>query len=193
VVVREKTLTERKELSMQHSSFSIEIVRPEGGQDILSGLVNLLQDTVARGASIGFLPPLNEEDAQNYWNMVLQEVAQDTCVLFVARIANRVIASVQLALATKPNARHRAEVQKLMVLQSQRRQGIARALMQTIEQGARERERTLLVLDTRQGDTAEQLYRKLGYQEVGVIPAYAQNASGVLDSTIFFYKILSAM
>jgi len=46
------------------------------------------------------------------------------------------------------------------------------------------------VLDTRQGDNAERLYRTLGYHEAGVIPAYAQSASGTLESTVIFYKIL---
>ena len=176
---------------MIDSSFpTIERVRPEEEQTVLPELISLLQDTVASGASVGFLPPLSEEDAHQYWRGVFQEVASGTCVLLVARHAGRIVGSVQLALATKPNGLHRAEVQKLFVLQSQRRRGTGHALMQAIEQAARECRRTLLVLDTRQGDTAEQLYRKLGYQEAGVIPAYALSAAGTLDSTIYFYKML---
>ena len=124
------------------------------------------------------------------WRTVFQEVTQGTCVLLVARDAGQIVGSVQLALATKPNARHRAEVQKLFVLSSQRRRGIGRALMHVVEQVARSGGRALLVLDTRQGDSAEQLYRTLGYCEVGVIPAYARGASGTLDSTVIFYKTL---
>src|SRR5258707_14365790 len=169
---------------------SITCVSPEEGLVVLPQLIHLLEDTVASGASVGFLPPLNAEDAQHYWRTVFQEVAQGTCVLLVARDAGRVVGSVQLALATKPNPRHRAEVQKLFVLSSQRRRGIGRALMQVVEQVARSGERTLLVLDTRQGDSAEQLYRTLGYCEAGVIPAYARSANGTLDSTVIFYKTL---
>jgi hypothetical protein len=50
--------------------------------------------------------------------------------------------------------------------------------------------RTLLVLDTRSGDTASVLYRKCGYIEAGPIPAYALNAAGQLDATTYFYKQL---
>ncbi|GAC1376823.1 MAG: GNAT family N-acetyltransferase [Ktedonobacteraceae bacterium] len=175
-----------------HDSFapSITDVSPEEEPVVLPQLVHLLQDTVANGASVGFLAPLSAEDAQHYWRTVFQEVAQGTCVLLVARDAERIVGSVQLALATKPNARHRAEVQKLFVLSSQRRRGIGRALMHMVEQVARDGGRTLLVLDTRQGDSAEQLYRTLGYCEAGVIPAYAQSANGTLDSTVIFYKML---
>ena len=170
---------------------SIKSITPEEEAVVLPQLVHLLQDTVASGASIGFLPPLHVEDAQRYWRSVLQEVVQGTCVLLVARDAERIVGSVQLALATKPNALHRAEVQKLFVLTNQRRRGIGRALMQAVEQVARDVGRTLLVLDTRQGDSAEQLYRALGYCEAGVIPAYALSANGTLDGTIIFYKTLS--
>ncbi len=169
---------------------SIERVSPEEEPAVLPHLIHLLQDTVASGASIGFLPPLSTEDAQQYWNTVFEEVRNRSCVLLVAREAGQIVGSVQLALAMKPNARHRAEVQKLFVLSSQRRRGIGRALMQAVEQVARDEQRTLLVLDTRQGDSAEQLYRTLGYCEVGVIPEYARSALGTLDGTVIFYKTI---
>ena len=172
-------------------SILVDILTAEQGHAALPELNTLLIDTVTRGASIGFLPPLSEEESSAYWNSVLDKVAQQTVVLLVARQEGKVIGTVQLELATKPNARHRAEVQKLMVLQSQRGQGISKLLMGAIEGVAQEHKRTLLVLDTRQGDVAEQLYRKIGYIEAGVIPSYARNAEGALDATVLFYKLLA--
>lgn len=170
--------------------YSLETISPEGGQLILAELVTLLQDAVASGASIGFLPPLSEEEARAYWISVLEDMAQQKRVLLVARDATQVVGAVQLELATKANARHRAEVQKLMVLQRERRRGIGQRLMEAIEPLARERGRALLVLDTRLGDDAERLYRKVGYIEAGIIPSYAQSATGTLEATIIFYKLL---
>ena len=177
---------------MIHDSaeLSISSVSPTEEAAVLSDLGYLLRDTVDSGASVGFLPPLSAVDAQEYWQSVFQEVAQGSCLLLVARAGGQVVGSVQLALATKANAQHRAEVQKLFVLTSQRRQGIGGALMHAVEQAAREAGRTLLVLDTRQGDNAERLYRALGYREAGVIPAYALSANGTLDGTVIFYKTL---
>jgi ribosomal protein S18 acetylase RimI-like enzyme len=169
---------------------SIERVSSKEESALLPHLIHLLQDAVDSGASVGFLAPLSAEEAQDHWSTIFEEIAQGTCVLLVAREEGQIIGSVQLALAMKPNAQHRAEVQKLFVLSSQRRRGIGRALMQKVEQAARDTGRTLLVLDTRQGDSAEQLYRTLGYCEVGTIPAYARSVSGTLDSTIIFYKTL---
>src|SRR5581483_4271273 len=170
--------------------YSLETISPEGGQLIFAELVTLLQDAVASGASIGFLPPLSEEEARAYWISVLEDMAQQKRVLLAARDATQVVGAVQLELATKANARHRAEVQKLMVLQRERRRGIGQRLMEAIEPLARERGRALLVLDTRLGDDAERLYRKVGYIEAGIIPSYAQSATGTLEATIIFYKLL---
>ena len=177
---------------MNHpSSLSVERLTAEQGHDVLSELDTLLRDTVESGASVGFLPPLDEEESYAYWHGVLDKVAQQTRVLLVARYEGGIVGSVQLDLASQPNAAHRAEVQKLFVLQHERKQGIGTRLMQAVEGVARELGRRLLVLDTRQGDKAEQLYRKLGYTEVGVIPSYARSATGSLDATIIFYKLLS--
>jgi acetyltransferase len=170
--------------------YTLETIIPEQGQVILSELVTLLQDAVASSASIGFLPPLSEEGAREYWTSVLEDIAQKKRVLLIAHRTGQVVGAVQLELATKANAQHRAEVQKLFVLQDERRRGIGRLLMEAIEPIAREYGRSLLVLDTRLGDNAERLYRKLGYVEAGIIPYYAQNATGTLDAPVIFYKLL---
>jgi hypothetical protein len=52
---------------------SIERISPEEEPIVLPHLIHLLQDTVASGASVGFLPPLSAEDAQQYWSTVFQE------------------------------------------------------------------------------------------------------------------------
>jgi ribosomal protein S18 acetylase RimI-like enzyme len=81
-------------------------------------------------------------------------------------------------------------VQRVLVHRSARRQGIAEQLMHRLEEIARERGRSLLVLDTREGDAAERLYEKLGYTVAGVIPGYARSADGSLDASVFYYKQL---
>ena len=144
----------------------------------LSSLIDLLQDAVASGASIGFLPPLTIDTAQRYWEQVIADVERETRVLLVARDDERLVGSVQLELATKQNAPHRAEVQKLIVHTNARRQGIGQALLAAVEDAARDAGRTLLVLDTRAGDDAERLYPRHGYTRVGEIPQYVCNADG---------------
>ncbi len=153
-------------------------------------LIALLQDAVDSGASVGFLPPLGREDASDYWRAIFNEMATGKHLVLGAIDGDRLVGSAQLELASKPNALHRAEVQRVLVHRSVRRQGIAERLMQKVEQLARERARSLLVLDTRQGDPAELLYQKLGYTVAGVIPGYARSANGELDASVFYYKRL---
>ena len=62
--------------------------------------------------------------------------------------------------------------------------------MTMIDASARRRGRSLLVLDTRVGDSAEPLYRSLGWICSGVIPQYARNGEGGLDGSAFYYKLL---
>jgi ribosomal protein S18 acetylase RimI-like enzyme len=159
-------------------------------EQALPQLVALLHDAVESGASIGFLPPLSAEEARTYWERMLRDVDAGSRVMLVARAGERVVGSVQLALETRPNGSHRAEVQKLMVHTTARRSGIGRTLMLSLEDTARHLGRTLLVLDTRAGDAAERLYAKLGYVLAGRIPRYACNADGSLDATAIYYREL---
>jgi acetyltransferase len=93
---------------------------------------------------------------------------------------------VRLVLATQQNGPHRAEVSKLLVRPDARRSGCATALMGRLESWARENGRTRLVLDTETGSDAEQLYQRLGWQPVGVVPDFALGARGGLaDATIY--------
>lgn len=142
------------------------------------------------GASVSYLSDLTAEEAQSFWDVVVQDINHGRRMLLAACRADQVIGAVQLAFAMQPNAPHRAEVQKLLVLRSERNQGIGRRLMEAVERQALMQGRTLLVLDTAQGSNGERLYRRLGYQEVGAIPRFAHKPQGGLESTIVFYKQL---
>jgi ribosomal protein S18 acetylase RimI-like enzyme len=168
----------------------IERLSEEQARLLVPQLAALLQDTVQSGSSVGFLPPLTVEAAEEYWLETLSEVAQGKRILLVSSEAEDLTGTVQLALATRQNGLHRAEVQKLLVHTRFRQRGIARALMGAVEESARATGRTLLVLDTEQGSIAEQLYEKSGYTRSGVIPHYALGADGSMITTVVFYKLL---
>src|SRR5262245_43204015 len=152
--------------------------------------VDLLRDVVAGGASVGFLDPLPDDEAADYWDAVFAEVDAGSRLLFVVRDGTRVLGSVQLAIPWKPNARHRAAVEKLLVHTSARRQGLGTTLLRTAEDAAARLGRTLLVLDTRAGEPAGRLYEKLGYVRAGVIPGYALSPAGRPQASAFYYRDL---
>ncbi|SEN56309.1 Acetyltransferase (GNAT) family protein [Lihuaxuella thermophila] len=150
----------------------------------LKELAQLLVEVVADGASIGFLPPVTQEEAIQYWTNVLSP----DVILWVARLNGMIVGSIQLHLCTRQNGNHRAEIAKLMVHPQARRKGMGRILMQFAEEKAKSENRRLLVLDTRAGDPSNALYRSCGYVEAGRIPHYARSADGDLHETVFYYK-----
>lgn len=162
----------------------------ESDSVLLSPLCELLMDTVNYGASVGFLAPMTQETAMQYWRDVFAALGTDR-KLWVAEVEGTVVGAVQLALSEKENARHRAEVQKLVVLRAHRGKGIASQLMHAVEGLAAAAGRTLLVLDTEAGSVAESLYRRWGWQRVGEIPNYFSRADGKLYPTVYYFKQLS--
>ncbi|SEK20616.1 Acetyltransferase (GNAT) family protein [Paenibacillus sp. cl141a] len=147
-------------------------------------LTELLIRVVEDGASVGFLAPLSYDEASAYW----EDALGPGVTLWAAMQDGKMVGTVQLQCATKANGRHRAEVAKLMVDPASRRGGIGRMLMLHLEPKAKAEGRTLLVLDTREGDPSNKLYQSLGYIQAGVIPDYAISSNGELARTVLYYK-----
>jgi acetyltransferase len=163
---------------------------PDEAKRFLPQLTELLRDGVNNGAAMGFLAPLSFQEAESYWLEVVEALKGPNRVLLVALKDHEVVGSAQLGLASRANGLHRAEVMKVMVHTQHRRKGIGLALMQEVEKKARERSRTTLVLDTREGDAAEELYLKAGFIRSGIIPNFARSSDGSLHATIVMYKLL---
>ncbi len=157
-------------------------------------LCELLIACVAHGASIGFLAPLAIAEADAYWQKICGDLPAGNRVLWVARETSDgpIVGSAQLALETRANGRHRAEVQKVMVLPSHRRRGIAARLMQEIETLAPARGVRLLFLDTSDSHAgARDFYETLRYVYVGGIPGYALDPHGTPEANAIYYKTLA--
>ena len=170
----------------------IEALSPSAVADAQPELVALLRDCVHSGASLGFLAPLPESDADDYWRSVAAQIAAGARTVLVARDNDRVVGSGQLAYESKPNGRHRAEINKVMVLPSHRRRGIAAEIMRALEHCARDRAVRLLFLDTAEGEGgAQHFYESLGYLYAGGIPDYALDPDGRPMKNAIYYKLLA--
>lgn len=176
---------------MNRPELLIDDVAPGAMPALVPELAALLHACVHDGASIGFILPFTRDDAVRFWTGKVAPALQSGArVLLVARSGGRLAGSVQLGIDTMPNQAHRADVSKLLVDPDFRRRGIATALMRAIELQARALDRSLLTLDTRTGDSAEPLYRSLGYQTAGTIPGYALDPAGLkCDPTTIMYKV----
>ena len=157
----------------------------------LPELTELLVDAVDGGGGNGFLRPLAPSDASAYWEGRIGDIESGRSIL-VGSLASdgALLGIVVVDLAGQQNGQHRAEVTKLMVHSSARRQGLGARLIAEAEDVARARGRWLLVLDTVPGSDAERLYRRHGWIEVGVIPDFACLPDGDPAPTVVFYKRL---
>lgn len=171
-------------------NIEVRLLTPDEVKAGLTSLAEILIDAVASGASVSFLEPFSLAMATDFWAQLLPAVRRGQILVLGALQEDRLVGTVQLHLNTPPNQPHRADVAKLLVHRCARRLGLGRRLMETVEQLARERNRSLLTLDTIPGSFAEPLYRSLGYAEVGIIPGYALMPDGSPCDTIIFYKKL---
>jgi GNAT superfamily N-acetyltransferase len=157
----------------------------------LDELAGILVDAVAHGASVNFMAGLAREEARAFWHGQLSGIADGSKQLLVGDDGGRLVATVMLVHARQPNAPHRAEVGKMLVHSSSRRQGLGRRLLAAAEQAARLAGRTLLMLDTETGSSGDRLYRSCGWVELGRAPDHAFTPDGRLAETTLFYKVLA--
>lgn len=160
-----------------------------GAEAALDELAEVLADCVNGGASVNFMLPYGRDDAVVFFRKVVAAMQRGEIVLLAARIDGDIVGAVQLGLDTPPNQPHRGEIRKLIVHRAARNRGVGAALMQRIEEIAKARGRTLLVLDTA-SDTAERLYARGGWQRLGTIPDYALLPQGGYCDTVIFWKKL---
>jgi GNAT superfamily N-acetyltransferase len=167
--------------------------RANADPQLIEALADVLIDCVEGGASIGFMLPLARERALEFWRGVLASAARGERIVLVAeeRATGEIVGTAQLVLAMPDNQQHRADIAKMQVRPKARRRGLAAALLEALEDLARDAGKTLLVLDTLTGSDAARLYARLGWQRVGEIPGYALlPGGGEPRATTLFYRVL---
>jgi len=167
-------------------TIEIRTVRPDEFPSLVPALVDLLVDTVDDRAPLGFIPPVVPAAAWKYWVGLGPELAAGSRLLVGVFRDGWVAGSAQLWLPSLPNARHRADVQKVFVARTLRGRGVGAALMTALHASARERGRSLLLLNARR-NVADRFYKPLGYKEVGVIPGYSLGSNGARIDTASLY------
>ncbi|MGE7468906.1 N-acetyltransferase family protein [Bosea sp. NPDC003192] len=171
-------------------NMTIEQLDGDGARAAVPALAEILRDSVANGASVGFMDWSTPAEFESFWRGIAGEVAAGRILLFVARDGSGIVGTAQLHPIGKPNQPHRAEVAKVLVHSQARRRGIGEALMRAAEAAALALGRDLLVLDTDEAGAARRLYNRLGWTELGTIPRYALMPDGRDCGSTFFYKML---
>ncbi|NUO99753.1 MAG: GNAT family N-acetyltransferase [Nonomuraea sp.] len=172
-----------------HSVVRLSAEEFEGG---VKELAALLVDSVRGGASVGFVEPFGLEEAAEWWRAQAAAVAGGGLMVWACRDSGgELVGTISLAMASKPNSRHRGEIAKLLVHREARGRGLSRLLLATAEAAAAEAGARLLVLDTETGSTAEHVYLTGGWTRFGIVPGYAGAPDGTLLDCSFFYKWLT--
>ena len=171
-----------------HRPVTVALLSAEDVQSKLANLVVLLKDSVDAGASLGFLPPLMHADARDYWLSLCSELKAGSRLLIAAHSWGRMVGTGQLTFPAWSNGQHRAELQKLFVDSALRSQGVGRLLMTALHDAARRRGRSLIVLNTRHGESPVRFYKSLGYRVAGTIPGYTRGAAGERYDNLTLYQ-----
>jgi GNAT superfamily N-acetyltransferase len=108
----------------------------------------VLVDCVEGGASVSFMPPFGQLDAEEFYRNVAKGVETGYRILLAAFAGGKLAGTVRILTTIPPNQPHRAEIAKLLVLRSARGRGITHSLMEEAERQAKAAGKTLLVLDT---------------------------------------------
>src|SRR3712207_4337766 len=148
----------------------------------LDELAALLVDAVESGASVNFMRGLTQEAAAGFWRGQLPGLADGSRVLMTAEADGRIVGTAVVTFAHQPNQPHRAEIGKMLVHSSLRRQGLGARLLAAAETRAKETGRTLLLLDTETDSAGEALYRRCGWTRFGVVPGHSYRTNGQLAS-----------
>ncbi len=171
-------------------SFTIRALTADQIVARVDAFADILIDCVNRGASVGFLAPLDPDKAAKFWQDIASSVGRAERMVLAAEDRNGIlVGTISIVLAQPENQPHRADIAKMLVHRAARRQGVGAALLASAEAAARAESKTVLVLDTA-GAEAAALYSKAGWQMVGTIPDYALWPDGQLCATTIFYKTL---
>ncbi|CZT43689.1 uncharacterized protein RSE6_03761 [Rhynchosporium secalis] len=123
-----------------------------------------------------FIPPLSTPRMEAWWTARAAEVTAGTrhIIMQMAKDSKtgieEVAGYVMLDMPQSETVPFRGGVEKLLVSPRWRQKGIARRVMEMLEEVAVNENRGLLSLDTTKGSLAECLYPKLGYTKVNYSP-----------------------
>jgi len=164
-------------------------VAPGEAEAIASPLAALHEDAFRAGMALGMLESIGPDGLERSYLEAVAAVGRNRALL-VAEEEGEILAMAQLVRSGAMNADHRAEVQRVAVADAARGRGVGRELMACIETTAGELGITLLWLTTHEGSEACAFYEALGYNKMGVMPAYSRRPDGNLSPGAFYYKEL---
>jgi ribosomal protein S18 acetylase RimI-like enzyme len=157
----------------------------------LDELCEATEEAIIDGNGFGWLKPPPSRVLQSYWKGVLLVPQRE---LFIARLDGHIVGAAQL-LKPPPNNEaqsHSATLTTFFIAPDARGHGLARGLLQAVEDSARAQGFELLDLDVRETQTAAiSLYEGAGFTRWAIKQRYAK-VKGAYVAGWFYSKNLTA-
>lgn len=156
----------------------------------LNDLCDATDEAIRAGGGFGWLKLPARDILERYWQGV---VAMPSRLLYAARLDDVICGTAQLVLPPKNNEAQSFAVQLTTNFISPwaRKYGLARKLLDFVEDDARERGFSVINLDVRETQTAAiGLYESAGYVHMGTHPFYAQVEGEVIRGR-YYYKVIN--
>jgi ribosomal protein S18 acetylase RimI-like enzyme len=167
---------------------SVELVSALSSAD-LNDLCDATDEAIKAGGGFGWIKLPAREILERYWQGVLAMPAR---MLFVARLDNVICGTAQLITPPKNNEAQSfsCTLTTNFLAPWARGHGLARMLIERVEQKALEENFSVINLDVRETqEAAIRLYESMGYIHFGTHPFYAKVENQVIKGR-YYYKVI---
>ena len=180
-------MTDKNSLKAQAPKVTVEFVTETLSASDLNDLCDATDAAIEGGGGFGWVHAPERTLLERYWQGV---IAVPTRMLFVARLDGMICGTTQLMLPAGNNEAqaHMVQMTTNFVAPWARGHGLARLLLETVEEKARERGFAVINLDVRKTmDRAIALYESMGYVKFGEHPLSVKAGNDTVPS-IYYYK-----
>lgn len=156
------------------------VVREVGRVDAVlrAALLACWVDVVNAGGAVGFVAPVTADDVAPRLDATLAAVHGGRDALCVLEVDGELAGFAFLVANDLSLKQHWASVHRVQVHPSRQGGGLGRTLMTGVHEIARRRGWEFVHLNVRGGTGTEAFYARLGYREVGRMPAALRLAPG---------------
>jgi GNAT superfamily N-acetyltransferase len=147
---------------------------PDLTTDFGRNIVSLINATVTDGGTLGFIEPLDAEQAQHFLSALSRKIKQGETHALYAAAEGEPVFFVLLNLSSMPNCRHSAELAKGVVSPHFRGRGLVQAAFKSLISRARSLGVEQFVLDVRAHSRAHQVWEYFGFKTWGVLEDYVR-------------------
>lgn len=183
-------MNDQSSLKTEQPKVTVDLILENLSRTDLGDLCDAAAAAIEDGGGFGWIHVPERDSFERYWQGV---ITAPTRLLFVARLDGTICGTTQLILPPHNNEAqgHVVHLTTNFVAPWARGHGLARMLLETVEEEARLRGYAIINLDVRKTmDKAIALYESMDYIRFGEHP-YSVKVRGETIPSIYFYKLIN--